>query len=249
MKFQTTGLIIKQQNIGEQDKLVTVLTKDMGVLRAFVRGAKNIKNPKSAATDLLCYSDLSVYHGKEAYIIDEASLKEMFFELRKDMEKLSLSQYFCELAAHICPVEQSAEGQLSLILNALHLLCVSDKSAELIKACVELRLLCLAGYMPDLVMCRGCGVYEAPLMYFSIADGSVKCENCFEKAPGTGSIPIGAGVLHALRHICFSQDKKVFAFNLSKEGLETLNYITEAYVSRVLEKDFQTLHFYKTIKS
>lgn len=249
MKIKTTGLIIKQQNIGEQDKLVTVLTKDMGVLRAFVRGAKNIKNPKSAATDLLCYSDLSVYHGKEAYIIDEASLKEMFFGLRKDMEKVSLSQYFCELAAYICPTEQQAEAQLSLILNALHLLSATDKKADLIKACVELRLLCLAGYMPDLVMCRGCGEYETPLMHFNISDGSLKCDACFTKSPCQGSVAVDTGVLHALRHICFSQDKKVFAFNLSKKGLEVLNYITETYVSRVLEKDFGTLHFYKTIKS
>ncbi len=249
MKFQTTGLIIRQQNIGEQDKLVTVLTKDMGVLRAFVRGAKNIKNPKSAATDLLCYSNLSVFEGKEKYIIDEASLCELFFGLRKDMEKLSLAQYFCELALHICPTQQSAEAQLSLILNALHLLSNTDKPAELVKACVELRLACLAGYMPDLVMCRGCGVYEAPQMYFSLADGSLKCSECFAKSPAPLCVAIDTGVAHALRHICFCEDKKVFAFTLSEKGLEQLSYITETYVSRVLEKDFQTLHFYKTIKS
>ena len=249
MKFQTTGLIIRQQNIGEQDKLVTVLTKDMGVLRAFVRGAKNIKNPKSAATDLLCYSNLSVFEGKEKYIIDEASLCELFFGLRKDMEKLSLAQYFCELALHICPTQQSAEAQLSLILNALHLLSNTDKPAELVKACVELRLACLAGYMPDLVMCRGCGVYEAPQMYFSLADGSLKCSECFAKSPAPLCAAVDTGVVHALRHICLCEDKKVFAFTLSEKGLEQLSYITETYVSRVLEKDFQTLHFYKTIKS
>ena len=44
MKFRTEGLIIKEQNIGEQDKLVFALTKSNGVIRAFVKGAKNIKN-------------------------------------------------------------------------------------------------------------------------------------------------------------------------------------------------------------
>ena len=43
MKFRTEGLIIKEQNIGEQDKLVFALTKSNGVIRAFVKGAKNIK--------------------------------------------------------------------------------------------------------------------------------------------------------------------------------------------------------------
>ena len=48
MKFWTDGLIIKEQNIGEQDKLVHALTKSNGVIKAFVRGAKNIKNQKCA---------------------------------------------------------------------------------------------------------------------------------------------------------------------------------------------------------
>ncbi len=227
---------------------MTVLTKDAGVLRAFVKGAKNIKNPKSAATDLLCYSSLSVYEGKEKYIIDEASVNEIFFGLRKDMTKLSLSQYFCELAAYICPTNASAAPQLSLILNALHLLSNSDKDPELIKACVELRLCCLAGYMPDLIMCRGCGVYESPQVYFSIIDGSLKCADCYAKSPTPGCVGMDTGVLHALRHICLSEDKKVFAFNLSQKGMEALSSITEAYTARVLEKDFQTLHFYKAMK-
>ena len=249
MRISTTGLILKQQNIGEQDKLVTVLTKDAGVVRAFVRGAKNIKNPKSAATDLLCYSKLSLYFGKEKYIIDEASVEEMFFPLRKDVVKVTLAQYFCELAIHICPCDQEAQKQLSLILNALHLLSNSDRNPELIKTCTELRLACLAGYMPDLVMCKDCGDYENESMYFSLSDGSLKCSQCFSKKPSPNALEIDSGVLYALRHICFCEDKKLFAFILSDSGLEKLSYITETYVSRVLEKDFSTLHFYKTIKS
>lgn len=249
MKFTTQGLIIKQQNIGEQDRLVWVLTKDLGVIRAFVRGAKNIKNPKSTATGLLCYSKLSVYKGKDAYSIDEAEVLELFFDLRKDIEKMSLAQYFCELANYICPQEQSAEKQLSLILNALHLLSTTNKSQALIKACVELRLASFAGYMPDLVMCRDCGEYETPVMMFLLSKGALKCTECFKKSPSDKAVPLDTGLLHALRHIVFSEDKKVFSFSLSDDGLEKLNYITENYLAGVLEKDFSTLHFYKTIKS
>ena len=44
MKFKTDGLIIKEQSIGEQDRLVTVLTASNGIIKAFVKGAKKIKN-------------------------------------------------------------------------------------------------------------------------------------------------------------------------------------------------------------
>ncbi len=249
MKIQTDGLIIKQQNIGEQDKLVTVLTRDAGVVRAFVRGGKNIKNPKSSATSLLCYSALSLYKSKDAYIIDDASVKDMFFSLRNDVVDLSLAQYFCELAAYICPEDQRADSQLSLILNALFLLTTKKKSRDLVKACVELRLASLAGFMPDLIMCKECGAYEAKEMYFSLQKGTIECSDCFIKKPFPSSVSIDSGILMAMRHIVFSEDKKVFAFSLSEEGLEKLNYITETYICRVLEHDFGTLHFYKTMKS
>ena len=48
MKKETEGLILKEQTVGDKDRLVTVLTKDRGVLRCFVRGAKNMKNSSFA---------------------------------------------------------------------------------------------------------------------------------------------------------------------------------------------------------
>lgn len=43
MKTLTEGLILREQNIGERDKLVTVLTVDKGIIKGFAKGAKNIK--------------------------------------------------------------------------------------------------------------------------------------------------------------------------------------------------------------
>ena len=49
MQVKTQGLIIREQTVGESDRLVTVLTRDAGVVRAFARRAKNLKDSKSAA--------------------------------------------------------------------------------------------------------------------------------------------------------------------------------------------------------
>ena len=72
MRLTTHGLIVKEQTVGEKDKLVTAITADMGLIRAFVKGAKNIRSPKGASTQLLCYSQLVVYSGKnkDTFIID-----------------------------------------------------------------------------------------------------------------------------------------------------------------------------------
>ena len=88
MKFRTEGLIIKEQNIGEQDKLVFALTKSNGVIRAFVKGAKNIKNGKCAAASLLSYSRLTIYKGRESYIIGDKNVPCTVF-LRTRFDNLS----------------------------------------------------------------------------------------------------------------------------------------------------------------
>ncbi len=244
MKIKTNGLIIKEQSIGEQDKIVTVLTEQLGIIRAFVRRAKNIKSPKCASTGLLCYSELSVFENKGTYSIDEACSKEMFLKLRQDVAKMSLAQYFCELCISICPKEQESKEYLRLILNALHFLCTEKKPPLLIKACVEMRLLLLSGYMPDLVICDECGVYEAPLMSFVPKTGKLFCESC-AKEKGVHGIVAPISVITALRHTFYADFEKLFAFSLSDESLTLFNSITEHYIGCITEKNFLTLQFFK----
>ena len=62
MKLTTDALIIRENNaVGESDRFVTALTRSNGVVQASVRGARNIKNRNSAATQLLCNSRLTLY--------------------------------------------------------------------------------------------------------------------------------------------------------------------------------------------
>lgn len=246
MKFRTEGLIIKEQNIGEQDKLVFALTKSNGVIKAFVRGAKNIKNQKCASTSLLSYSRLTIYKGRDSYIIGEAQPIRIFSKLRNDVKKMCLAQYFCELALTICPREQKSGEFLSLILNSLYLLGEGKRSAELIKPCFEMRLASMAGYMPDLRMCRGCGEYCPEKMFFLPRLGVLECADC-RNTDGEMTIELNPSVLTALRHTIYADDSKLFSFSLSPQGLETLNCASESYLKYRFEKDFKTLTFYKMI--
>ena len=122
MQTKTKGLIIREQTVGESDKLVTVITEDFGLIKAFVRRAKTIKSQNLSATSLFAYSEFSLYRSKEAYVIDNATSIEVFFNLRSDIETLSLAQYFAQLACFLGTEEQPMPGMLRLLLNALYLL-------------------------------------------------------------------------------------------------------------------------------
>ena len=246
MKFRTEGLIIKEQNIGEKDRLVFALTKSNGVIRAFVKGANNIKNQKCAATSLLSYSRLTIYKSRDAYIIGEAQSIRIFSKLRGDIKNMCLAQYFCELALTICPKEQPAGKYLSLILNSLYLLSEGKRSSQLVKPCLEMRLASMAGYMPDLRMCSVCGEYKPPVMCFLPKTGMLECKSCRTNS-AEHAVELNPSTLTALRHTIYADDDKLFSFALPDDDLEVLNTAAESYLKYQFERDFKTLTFYKTI--
>ena len=136
---------------------------------------------------------------------------------------------------------------LSLLLNSLYLLSEDKRSADLIKPCFEMRLASMAGYMPDLRMCRTCGEYSADTMYFLPRTGMLECLSCREKL-SERAVALNPSTLTALRHTVYADDDKLFSFALSQEGLDVLNEASERYLKYRFEKDFKTLTFYKTIK-
>ncbi len=244
MRTNTDGLILKEQNIGEKDKLVTVLTRHNGLVRAFVRGAKSVNNRKNSSTGMFCFSKLCLYKTKESYIIDEAEPIELFFELRNDLEKLSLAQYFSELIITLVQEDDPAEDYLRLILNSLYFLAKGKMPIEQVKAITELRLMCIAGYMPNLVACDRCGEYETDTMYFDVEDGFLYCENCMSDSM---LFPLDIGLIKALRHIAFSDFEKIYSFKMEEYAITDLSYITEKYLLSKLQRNFKTLDFYKEI--
>ncbi len=246
IKITAPGLVIKEQSIGESDRLITVLTAKYGLIRAFSRGAKKTKSKKLAATSLLAYGDFTFSKSRDAYSVDEALVKEVFFELRQDVEKMALAQYFCQLANEFCEEEFESEEVLRLFLNALWLLKGDKKTPDFIKSVVEFRLMALGGYMPLLVGCDKCGEYETETMFFSYDSGKLFCDNC--TLYGTG-VSVSKSVVQAMRYTALSEFEKIFSFNLSEEAQKKFCEISENYLLNKTERKFSTLDFYRIIKS
>ena len=76
MRLTTDALIIRENNnIGESDRFVTALTRELGAVHASARGARTLKNRGSVATRLLSYSRLTLREGRsrDKYIIEDAT--------------------------------------------------------------------------------------------------------------------------------------------------------------------------------
>ena len=244
MKIQTPGLIIKETNIGENDKLLVILTKEHGIIRAFADGVRRMKSKNSAATSLLCYADFTLYHNKDTYKVSDSVPIELFFDLRYNLEELALAQYFCEMALKLTPEEFEPTEILRLLLNSLHFLTNKSKPVNIVKAVTELKLISLAGFMPNLAGCASCG--EAIAYRFSYSEGCLFCLECETEAKDT--TVLSPTVLAAMRHIIYSDFSKIYSFEIPEKDAEILSLVTEKFVSVQSEYKFKTLDFYKSVK-
>lgn len=247
MQCKTDGLVIRENNVGESDRIISILTREKGVVRASARGARKVKSRILPAVQLLTHSDFTLFHGRELYIIDEAEPLHLFLGVRRDLDRLALAQYFAQLEETLAPQEDGAEVYLRLALNALYMLETGKRPPALVKAAFEMRLLTLAGYMPDLVACRVCGAYEAAHMWFDPVHGDLVCDRC---APGEDvardgeSLPLAPGALAAMRHTVYADFGRLFSFELPAAALAELGRAAERYVCCRLERSFSTLDFY-----
>lgn len=245
-RFTVEGLVIKEMNIGESDRLVTLFTREFGIIRAFAAGAKSIKSKKAAATNLLTYSSFTIKQKNGSLRIYEAIPIAQFFKLGSDILELSISQYFCEICYKLGEENSPNPELLRLILNSLHFLVREKRNPLLIKAITELRTAVICGYSPNLVACDNCGMFEDKIMYFNLFDGSLLCSACKKDGEGT---PIDRTLLSALRHITYSEFKKLYSFLIPENRLEELQSLTEQYLITQTEAHFDTLDFFNSIRS
>ena len=247
MKTETEGLILTDTAVGESDRLVTVLTRDSGIIRGFVRGAKNLKNLNFASTQPFSYSQLSIYKGKTSYVIDESRLIRSFYNVQFDLQRLALAQYMCELAVRNIPENVYSSEILDLMLNCLHVLTATDKPAGLVKTVFEIRFAVLSGSMPDILYCSGCGKYDSETMFFEYEKNRLLCSDCVREEQTVCTLSRGA--VTAFRYIALAEPKKIFSFTLSDTSLRQLSDCAEKYILSLSDTRFRTLDYYKQIQA
>lgn len=243
MHITTDGLVIKETSIRDNDRLITIITRDKGVISAYVRGVKSIKSKRSPATSLLAYSNFNLEAKGDTYTITEASVNKMFFGAGSDIVTLTIAQYFCELCNVFRPLEQESEEFLRLILNSLHFLTENKRSPELIKAITELRIAVITGYAPNIVACDGCGKFENPVMFFKLDDGTLYCDDCRKE----NCLSITLTVLQAMRHIVYSKFESLYSFEIPDTSAKELSILCEKYITYQTEHKFTTLEFLRGI--
>ena len=243
----TRGVVLRETETKEADKILTLLTADRGKIPVIARGVRRKGCKYAACAQPLVYSEWTLYQKSEWYYANEGATLELFSGLRGDLAALALGSYFAELTESVTQAEVPAGELLSHLLNGLYALSALHKPPEVVKPAFELRLLCLAGYEPLADSCAYCGVPDPEGPLLDVVQGVLRCRRCGEGSSML-SMPLCPASLAALRHIVYGDPKRLYSFRLEKTALDRLSAAAEAFLTAQLERGFRTLDFYKSLR-
>ena len=249
MHTKTKALVLRSVDYKESDKILTLLTQELGKITVSARGCRKKGSPIAASCQLLAWSELVLYDYQGRWSVKEGETLRLFRGVQADLERLALGCYFAEVAEALAVEGIPSPELLALTLNSLHALDkLMDKPLRLVKTAFEWRAMCLAGYEPLFDGCAVCGTNPPEKPQFHLREGVLHCARCREEVGEGISMPLNPQSLCALEHIVHGDPKRLFSFRLAEESLNRMSAACEAYVLTQLERGFRTLDFYKQLQ-
>ena len=143
--IEVTGMVIKNMSVGEQDKRITLLTKERGKISAFARGARRSGNSFMGVTRLFAFGTFKLFEGREAYNLQAADISNYFEGVTEDVETSCYATYFLELADYYAREYVNEPQMLKLLYQSLRALTKPSIPHELTRRIYELKLMVING--------------------------------------------------------------------------------------------------------
>ncbi|MGN1097820.1 MAG: DNA repair protein RecO [Clostridia bacterium] len=238
--IRTKALIVRTANSGDNDRVLTAVSPELGKMSIIAKGVRSLKNKNSTATGILCYSDLVLKQGRELYSLVSAECVEGFYHLRDSVEGVAYGMYFASLLESCTEVNVPADEELRLALNTLYALTRRPQDGAVLKLVYELRLAEVMGIAPYISEECQCG---RKAVYFSVANG----ETCCELHKDSSSIKLKADEMTVVEYILTSELKEALFFRTPPEILSGLSNFGERYLEYHIGRLPKTLDYLKNI--
>ena len=241
--YKTEAIILRGLDLGEADRVLTVLTPHLGKLRIIAKGVRKPRSRLGGGLEPLGEVDLVLAVGRTFDVVTQSQLRHPHLGLRADLHATAAAWYLAELADRFCEERAESGAAYDLLGSALTVL---DDAAPGVRASVargfELHLLEVMGYRPELTTCIECGAQLTPggNTYAAVAGGVVGPECAHEALNGA---PISADALKTLRHLQRVSLAEAARLRLARSvGREAERHL-HATVSAVLERELRSRDF------
>ena len=244
--YKTEAIVLRQRSWGEADSILTLLTPNMGKLRAVARGARRSKSRLGGHVEPLTRVSLSLTTGKGLDIVTGAQSIDSHRPLREDLDLVSSALYCAELSDALVADEQLAGSQYHQLRRTLEWF-EQWPSAQLLVRYFEFRLTDISGFLPELQHCVSCEGEIAPDAHaFSPDLGGVLCPSCYNVQGRVFPLPVQ--VLKVLRYFLRESPDRVARLTLTGEVMDHLERVLRGYVTFILERELHSPRFLYRLK-
>jgi DNA repair protein RecO (recombination protein O) len=200
MLNKVEGIVIRSLDYGEGHKIISVYTREAGKLSVMARGAKKLKSRHGAVTQLFTYGQFVIYKGSSMGTLNAAEIIDSHHKLREDLMKSAYAAYIAEMTEKMTGDNEPNAMLFEQLLAALKGI-EEGKTPAIIAHIMEMKMLGLSGYLPELDQCISCGADDGE-MALSIAGGGLLCRACRHRDqqalfPGPGTLKL----LRLFRHV------------------------------------------------
>jgi DNA repair protein RecO (recombination protein O) len=238
--IRTGAVVIRTADFKDEDRMLTLLTKDFGLMSAKVKAAKKQTSKLFCSSSLFCCGEYEFYEKGGYYGVRGCSITHSFQKLSEDYDKYSAACFIADAAGKVAQEEYPAPKLFALVVNALFALETKAAGPDIAVCYFIQRLLYLEGLYPSIDECVICG--RADVTHFSAEHGGALCPEC---AKTHGGERIGGEVLNALGSMADVIPKDMGKLLLNAETAVRLKALLISYLEYALQKPLKTSRFVK----
>ena len=174
--YRDEGVVLRTSKLGEADRIITILTRGHGKIRAVAKGVRRTKSRFGARLEPFMRVDVLIAEGRSLDVVSQAEAVTAYgAPIAADYAAYEAANVIVETIDKLASTEhEQLPNQYRLLIGALNALAKQSHAPQAIGDSYVMRALALAGWTPRLGTCVVCG--KAEPAYLSIASGGVMCE-------------------------------------------------------------------------
>lgn len=195
--YRDQAVVLRTQKLGEADRIVTMLSRRHGKVRAVAKGVRRTKSRWGGRLEPFVHVDVQNYQGRELDVVTQAEIVDPFDAMMGDYERYTSGTAMLEATDRLTEEREPSLRLYLLLVGALRSLDAGEHPSSLVLDAFLLRALSISGYEPSLHACARCGS-EGPHRWFAVPAGGVVCTACHPPGsvtPGQPAITLMAALL------------------------------------------------------